>query len=43
MLRSVNNLIGYSIKAQDGELGKVSEFNFDDLTWSIRYLVVKGE
>jgi hypothetical protein len=40
MLRSVNNLIGYSIKALDGELGKVNEFFFDDFTWSIRYLVV---
>jgi hypothetical protein len=40
MLRSVNNLIGCSIKALDGELGKVSEFYFDDLTWTIRYLVV---
>src|ERR1039458_5886474 len=40
MLRSVNNLIGYSIRARDGELGKVNEFYFDDFTWSIRYLVV---
>jgi len=40
MLRSVNNLIGYSIRALDGELGKVNEFFFDDFTWSIRYLVV---
>ena len=41
MLRSVNNLIGYSIRALDGELGKVNEFYFDDFTWSIRYLVVE--
>ncbi|MCX6150309.1 MAG: PRC-barrel domain-containing protein [Ignavibacteriales bacterium] len=41
MQRSVNNLIGYTISAKDGELGKVSEFYFDDLTWSIRYLVVE--
>ena len=40
MLRSVNNLIGYSIRAIDGELGEVNEFYFDDYTWSIRYLVV---
>ena len=40
MLRSVNNLIGFSIRALDGEIGKVSEFYFDDFTWSIRYLVV---
>ena len=41
MHRNVNNLIGYTIIAKDGELGKVDEFFFDDLTWSIRYLVVK--
>ena len=41
MKRSVNSLIGYTIKAKDGELGKVSEFFFDDHTWSIRYLVVE--
>lgn len=41
MQRSVNSLIGYKISALDGELGKVNEFLFDDLTWSIRYLVVK--
>jgi sporulation protein YlmC with PRC-barrel domain len=41
MQRSVNSLIGYIIKAKDGELGKVSEFYFDDHTWSIRYLVVE--
>lgn len=41
MKRSVNSLVGYTIKAKDGELGKVSEFYFDDHTWSIRYLVVE--
>jgi len=41
MKHSVNSLIGYTIKAKDGELGKVSEFYFDDITWSIRYLVVE--
>jgi len=40
MQRSVNNLVGYTIRAKDGELGIVDEFYFDDLTWSIRYLVV---
>ena len=40
MQRSVNNLVGYTISAKDGELGMVNEFYFDDLTWSIRYLVV---
>jgi sporulation protein YlmC with PRC-barrel domain len=41
MQRSVNNLIGYTISAKNGELGKVSEFYFDDHTWSIRFLVVE--
>ncbi|MFA6979537.1 MAG: PRC-barrel domain-containing protein [Ignavibacteriaceae bacterium] len=41
MQRSVNSLIGYTIKAKDGELGKVNEFYFDDHKWSIRYLVVE--
>jgi hypothetical protein len=40
MKRSVNNLAGFIISAKDGELGKVSEFFFDDFTWSIRYMVV---
>jgi len=41
MQRNVNNLVGYTISAKDGKLGKVDEFYFDDITWSIRYLVVK--
>ena len=39
MLRSINELTGYSILATDGEIGKVSEFYFDDANWTIRYLV----
>jgi sporulation protein YlmC with PRC-barrel domain len=42
MQRRVNNLVGYTISAMDGDLGKVQEFYFDDITWSIRYLVVKS-
>ena len=41
MKQSIKSLIGYSIKETDGELGKVDEFYFDDLSWTIRYLVVK--
>lgn len=40
MLRSVKNLRGYKMLATDGEIGKVDEFYFDDVTWTIRYLVV---
>lgn len=41
MKRSINSLIGCTISATDGELGKVNEFFFDDFSWSIRYLVVE--
>ena len=41
MKRSINSLIDYGINAKDGEIGKVKEFYFDDLTWTIRYLVVE--
>lgn len=40
MLRSVNSVVGYAIRATDGDLGKVDGFFFDDETWTIRYLVV---
>jgi sporulation protein YlmC with PRC-barrel domain len=41
MERNINNLIGYSIEATDGEIGKVDDFYFDDETWTIRYMIVK--
>jgi hypothetical protein len=40
MLRSLNQLNGYHVHALDGNIGKVSEFYFDDLSWNVRYLVV---
>ena len=40
MRRSLNDLIGYTIRANDGDIGTVSEFYFDDNGWTIRYLVV---
>jgi hypothetical protein len=40
MLRSVNHTIGFTIRATDGDIGKVSEFYFDDRHWAVRYLVV---
>lgn len=39
MKRSLNNLVGYAISANDGEIGTVSEFYFDDRSWTIRYVV----
>ena len=41
MLRNVNSLVGYAIRATDGDLWKVDEFYFDDQTWTIRYIVVE--
>ncbi len=41
MKRSINTLLGYTIKGTDGEIGKVEEFYFDDRTSTIRYMVVK--
>jgi sporulation protein YlmC with PRC-barrel domain len=41
MKRSAKSLIGYTIGATDGEIGKVKEFYFDDETWTIRYLIVE--
>lgn len=41
MNRSLNSVIGSTIGATDGEIGKVKEFYFDDKTWTIRYLVVE--
>jgi len=40
MLRSLEELHGYTIHATDGDIGTVHAFLFDDKTWAIRYLVV---
>ena len=39
-LRSCNAVKGYHLHATDGEIGHVEGFLLDDLTWSIRYLIV---
>jgi sporulation protein YlmC with PRC-barrel domain len=41
MQHSISSMIGYAIRATDGDLGKVDEFYFDDETWTIRYMVVE--
>ncbi|MEJ6978874.1 PRC-barrel domain-containing protein [Pedobacter sp. P351] len=41
MLRSIKSLIGFTMGATDGEIGKVKDFYFDDQTWKIRYLVLE--
>lgn len=40
MLRNIEELYGYTIRAADGDIGKVHDFYFDDQFWTIRYLVV---
>jgi hypothetical protein len=39
-LRSTKEVIGYRIKASDGEIGHVEDFIIDDQDWIIRYMVV---
>ena len=41
MQHSIRSMIGYAIRATDGDLGKIDEFYFDDKTWTIRYIVVE--
>lgn len=42
-LRSTQEVTGYHIQADDGEIGHVKDFIIDDQTWAIRYLVVDTE
>ena len=39
MLRHCNRLKGYRLGANDGEIGKVEDFYFDDQNWTVRYVV----
>ena len=40
MLRTASNLKGTTIAATDGDIGSIQDLYFDDLSWTIRYLVV---
>ena len=40
MFRSLGDLMGASMIATDGEIGKICNFLFDDESWKIRYCVV---
>ncbi|MDA3790460.1 MAG: PRC-barrel domain-containing protein [Desulfobacula sp.] len=39
MLNKAKILKGYKLNSLDGDIGKVKEFYFDDLHWTVRYLV----
>lgn len=40
-MQTIKNMLGFTMSATDGEIGKVEDFYFDDETWTIRYLVVE--
>ncbi len=39
MLKSIKEMQGYELGAQDGKIGRCSDFLFDDRTWAVRYIV----
>jgi len=39
-LRSTQDVMGHAIQTNDGKIGHVEDFIFDDETWAIRYFVV---
>ena len=41
MLRNLDDLQDYAIRATDGDIGHVKDLYFDDQVWVIRYLVVE--
>ena len=41
MLTKIKALTGYTLHCRDGVIGKVKEFYFDDLHWTIRYLIAE--
>jgi uncharacterized protein YrrD len=40
MLHSLENLIGAPVEASDGEIGRISDFLFEDQSWTTRYVAV---
>ena len=39
MLRSIDEITGYTLQATDGEIGRCKDFLFDDENWTVRYMV----
>ena len=39
MLRSMKEIKGYVLGAQDGDIGRCHDFLFDDKNWAVRYIV----
>ena len=40
MLHKMQELVGYTVHATDGDVGKVHELILDDKNWNLRYLVI---
>jgi hypothetical protein len=40
MLRGTGAMVGFTISARDGDIGRVEALYFDDRGWTVRYLVV---
>jgi uncharacterized protein YrrD len=40
MIRSLDTLQNYSLRATDGSVGKIADLYFDDHAWIVRYVVV---
>lgn len=41
MQRNLNSLLGLKLEGTDGEIGKLRDFYFDDISWTIRHLILK--
>jgi hypothetical protein len=39
MLRNISDFINYRLGATDGEVDRVRDFNFDDNSWTVRYII----
>ena len=42
-LRTATAVVGYAVRAEDGEIGHVKDVLVDDKSWTIRYLVIDAE
>jgi hypothetical protein len=39
MLRSLKEIMGYGLNAEDGDIGRCHDFLLDEQTWTVRYMV----
>jgi hypothetical protein len=41
MLRKVSSVIGIGLEATDGDIGTIVDMYFDDVSWAVRFIVLK--